>query len=326
MGVDGDMKKEIIAGIDLGGTKILTGLFSEEGSLLEEKIAATFPEQGFGAVVEKMAQSVEGLMDQRQGEWWLKGLAVASPGPLDCRTGVVYEAPNLGWKAAPLGQALGQRLGVPVWVENDANLAALGECRFGYPGLYSVMLYVTVSTGVGGGIIIDDQIYRGADGGAGEFGHMTILPDGPICGCGNYGCLEALASGKAVAARAREGVDRGECLVIAEEARRQNREIDGRMVSEMAVAGDAEACRIMDQALGYLGIGIANLVNLFNPQTIVVGGGMANHPGLLAAVREVVDRRAFKHLTDKLEILPSRLGYRAGLMGCLAYSRMMINK
>ncbi len=320
------MVRGVMAGVDLGGTKILTGLFDGRGHLLGESLTFTRPAQGFEAVFDRIISSVDELRQEYSAGHELLGVAVGAPGPLDYRTGIIYEAPNLKLKMIPLGKMLQEVLKVPIWVDNDANLAALGEYTYGYPLQFESLLYLTVSTGIGGGIIINGDIYHGVDSGAGEFGHMTIVPRGPRCGCGNYGCLEALASGTAVARVAREEVSQGRCAALREAAGGSYEAIDARLVSEVAADGDPETGRIMQEAINYLGIGVANLVSVFNPQAIVIGGGLSGHVGLLERVEEIVKERTFARLSENLKILPARLGNRAGLIGCLALAERMIEE
>ncbi|MGE5543527.1 MAG: ROK family protein [Bacillota bacterium] len=318
------MLQGVIAGVDLGGTKILTGLFDEQGRMLAERLVPTNAAAGLKSVLDRMTSVIEELRQQYAPGHKLLGVAVGAPGPLNSETGVIYEAPNLRWKDITFRELLQAALQVPVWLDNDANLAALGEYTYGYPMEHEVLLYLTVSTGIGGGIIINGMIYRGVDGGAGEFGHMTIMPGGPVCGCGNQGCLEALASGTAIARAAREEVSRGRLMALCDRVKGRIEEIDARLVAELAAGGDPEARRIMEEAIGYLGIGVANLVNLFNPRSIVIGGGLSSYQGLLEQVEEVVKKRAYSSLSRNLRILPAKLGSRAGLMGCLALARLKI--
>lgn len=312
------MVREIIAGVDLGGTKILAGIFDDRGQTLGKSQIPTEAARGLDAVLEKLTGLIAELRSRYAPGDKLRGVVVAAPGPLNSETGVVYEAPNLKWRDVPLREMLQEILQVPVWIDNDGNLAALGEYTYGYPQEYRMLLYLTVSTGIGGGIIINGEIYRGIDGGAGEFGHMTIVRDGPVCGCGNRGCLEALASGTAVARAAREEVSRGRMAALREAVKGCLENIDARLVAELAAAGDGEAVRLMEEAIGYLGIGVANLVNLFNPQAIVIGGGMSGYRGLFPRVEKAVKERSYSSLSRNLKILPARLGSEAGLMGCLA--------
>ncbi|NMA63813.1 MAG: ROK family protein [Syntrophomonadaceae bacterium] len=310
-----------MAGIDLGGTKILTGLADADGRLVAEVEVATCAEQGSAAVVGRMAETVKQLLEQVGAEEEeLAGMVAASPGPLNPVTGVVYYPPNLGWCEFPLREALADIFPVPIEIENDASLAALAEYRYGYGGRYDPLLYMTVSTGVGGGIVIDGSIYHGAGGAAGEFGHMKLLPDGPLCGCGCRGCLETLASGTAMARQARELAERGQGKRMLELAGNCPEEITARTVGEVARGGDAEAGEIILRTGRWLGIGLANLVNIFDPAAIVLGGGAALGLGalLLDPAREEMKRQVMRGLGKKTEILPAKLGGRSGLLGCLA--------
>ena len=280
------MVQGMIAGVDLGGTKILAGLFDQQGQLMGERLVLTRPDQGLETVLDRMVSLVGELMQEYAPGQKLEAVVVGAPGPLNSETGLIYEAPNLKWKQVPLREVLQGALQVPVG-DNDANLAALGNTptviRW---NMRCCSIYSQYRDRRG--IIIDGQIYRGIDGGAGEFGHVTILPRGPVCGCGNHGCLEALASGTAIARAAREEVSQGRCRAVREAVKGRLEDIDARLIAELATGGDAEAGRIMEEAIGYLGIGVANLVNLFNPRAIVIGGGLSGYPGMLDRVRQVV--------------------------------------
>ena len=181
------------------------------------------------------------------------------------------------------------------------------------------MIYVTVSTGIGGGLILGGKLYHGVDGGAGEIGHITVLPDGPLCNCGNRGCLEALASGTAIAREARERVAHDTPTLIADLAQGDPGRITARLVAEAASQGDAEAQHILSTAMNYLGIGMANLVNLFNPQLIVIGGGLTNvGDKLFDPVRHAIDRHAFTAAAQAVRVVRAELGDDAGVMGAAA--------
>jgi glucokinase len=250
----------------------------------------------------------------------VSGIGVAAPGPIDARAGTVTEPPNLpGWRDVPLGQLIRDEFHLPTALENDANAAALGEHRFGAGKGSDHMIYVTVSTGIGGGFILDGQLYTGATGGAAEVGHMTILPHGPLCGCGNRGCLESLASGTAIAREARERVQRGTETLIAELSRGDPERITAKLVAEAAERGDWQANDILNQAMGYLGVGMANLVNLLNPELIVIGGGLSKMgQRLFEPVRRIIDLRAFSSPAKAVELRPAQLGDDVGVLGAAA--------
>jgi glucokinase len=253
-------------------------------------------------------------------------VGVATPGPIDAPRGVVTATPNLpGWRDVPLGRMIQEEFGLPTYLENDANAAALAEQRFGAGRGADDMIYVTASTGIGGGFILDGRLYRGATGAAAEVGHMTILPHGPRCGCGNRGCLEALASGAAIAREARERIARGVPTLMAELAEGDLDHISAKMVAQAAEQGDAEAREIIDAAMTYLGVGMANLVNILNPQLLVIGGGLTKMgPRLFDPVRRAVDRQAFSATAFAVEIKRAELGEEVGLLGAAAVAMAAI--
>lgn len=319
--------KDLFLGIDLGGTKIVAGLVDREGRIVSRQHSSTQASKGLEFVVRRLIDvasqllSAEGI-DRRQ----VAAIGVAAPGPIDSRSGVVTAPPNLpGWRDVPLGRLIQGELGPSTCLENDGNAAALGEHRFGAGQGADHMIYVTASTGIGGGFILDGRLYRGATGAAAEVGHMTILPHGPRCGCGNRGCLEALASGTAIAREARERVARGAPTLIAEMAEGDLSRISAEMVSRAAEAGDAEANEILDQAMIYLGVGMANLVNLFNPRLLVIGGGLTKMGArLFDPVRRVIDRQAFPAAASAVEIKRAQLGDDVGLLGAAAVAMTAI--
>lgn len=315
------MPQRCVVGVDLGGTKIHSVLADHRGQVRAEIVVPTKAEEGLDAVLNTLVDSVASLVKAaglllHQKD--IRGIGVGAPGPLDTRSGVVHVAPNLGWRNIPLKSRLETRLNLPVLLDNDANLAALGEQRFGAGERVSPLIYLTLGTGIGGGIIIDHQLYRGASDGAGEVGHMTIEPNGPQCGCGNYGCLEAVASGTAMARHARELIDQGRGGGILVLAGGDPGKITGRLVAQAANGGDEDAREIIAQAGRYLGIGVASLINLFNPAVIVLGGGAAHNSLLLAAMKQQAERRAFQSLWQAVKIVPAQLGERAGALGAVA--------
>ena len=248
----------------------------------------------------------------------VSGIAIAAPGPLDPRTGVIFNPPNMpGWDRVPLKQLFEQRFGIPVRVANDANLAAVGEHRFGAGRGCSHMVYITVSTGIGGGVIVADQLLLGQGGFAGEVGHMTVDMHGERCACGNVGCLEWLASGTSIARRARQRVASGVRSALRGLPADQ---ITAQKVAELAYQGDRLAEQILRDAAVALGIGIVNLAHLFNPERVILGGGVSLNAGPIwwdAAVGTVRARSMGTSLQE-LEIVPAALGDDAGLLGGVA--------
>lgn len=310
-----------VIGIDLGGTKIGTALIDSEGNVIAYDYRETRAEAGREAVVERMLAGARQVIAEAEATpSQVAAVGVGAPGPLNVTKGVVVAPPNLpGWERVPLKQLIEEGLGIATFLENDANAAALGEHRFGAGRGVEHMIYVTVSTGIGGGLILDGELYHGDSGMAGEIGHITILPYGPLCGCGNRGCLEALASGTAIARQARERVAHGVPTRIADLAGGDPERITAKLVADAADQGDVEAQEILDEAMYYLGIGMANLVNLFNPQMIVIGGGLANlGEPLFESVQRAIDRRAFRTQAQAVRVVRAALGDKVGVLGAAA--------
>ncbi|HEY66676.1 MAG: ROK family protein [Chloroflexi bacterium] len=315
------LSKQPVIGIDLGGTKISTALIDSVGRIMARDYRETQAAEGQEAVIERMLDSARRVIAQAEvTQAQVAAVGIGAPGPLDIEAGVLVAPPNLpGWDRVPLKRIIEDALGITTFLENDANAAALGEHRFGAGRGRQHMIYVTVSTGIGGGLILDGKLYHGASGMAGEIGHMTIVPYGPLCGCGNRGCLEALASGTAIARQARERVARGVPTLMADLAAGDPERITAKLVAEAAHQGDAEAREILAEAMNYLGIGMANLVNLFNPELIVIGGGLTNIGELLfGPVRRAIDRRAFRAQAQTVQVVQAKLGKDVGVLGAAA--------
>ncbi len=310
-----------VISIDLGGTKISTALVARDGHIIAQDYQETHAAQGPEAVIRRILDGARRVVAQagvRSSQ--AAAIGICAPGPLDTETGEVVSPPNLpGWDHVPVRQLVEDGLGAPTYLEKDANAAALGEHRFGAGRGTQHMIYVTVSTGIGGGLILDGRLYRGSCGMAGEVGHITLMRHGPLCGCGNRGCLEALASGTAIAREARERVAHGVPTLIAVLAEKDPERITAKLVAEAASQGDAEAQEIMAEAMNYLGIGMANLVNLFNPELIVIGGGLANiGEKLLEPVQRAIRRHAYAALAQAVQVVPAELGDDVGVLGAAA--------
>ncbi|MFL7792345.1 MAG: ROK family protein [Anaerolineae bacterium] len=317
----------LVIGIDLGGTKISTALVNDAGTVIARDYRKTLAAEGPGAVIRRMLDAARGVMVEAGIETsQVAAVGICAPGPLDIAAGVVVSPPNLpGWDRVPLRQLIVDALNVPTFLEKDANAAAMGEHLFGAGRGTQHMIYVTVSTGIGSGLILDGKLYHGATSMAGEIGHTTIIPDGPRCGCGNYGCLEALASGTAIARQARERVAQGAPTLIADLAEGDPERITARLVAQAADQGDAAAQQIIAEAMTYLGIGMANLVNLFNPQVIIIGGGLANiGDSLFEPVWHVIEQRAFRAAAQAVRIVPAELGDDVGVLGAAAVALAQI--
>ena len=251
------------------------------------------------------------------------GVGVAAAGIIDINKGLITAAPNLpGWRNIPLRDLLMDEFKIPVFVLNDASAAALGEHRLGAGRGLDNLIYMTVSTGIGGGMIINGELYNGTDGSAAEVGHMIIQVDGPLCHCGHYGCLEAMASGTAIARMAQERLRSGWMSMLSRMVKKGKGSITAEDVDAAAKKGDALAKGVIDDAAGYLGVGMANLVNLFNPQMIVVGGGVsAMGERLLRPARKSLKQHAFKLPAGTVRVVRSALGADSGLTGAAIYTR-----
>ncbi|GAB0118484.1 ROK family protein [Acidisoma sp. 7E03] len=287
-------------GIDLGGTDLRAAALDDADRIVHHAQVATAAEAGPEAVLTQIGALVEEVSAGRAPI----GIGIGSPGPLDVARGLVLHAPTLrGWRDVPLARLVAERTGLPTRLENDANAAALAEWRLGAGRGLRHMVYVTVSTGIGGGIIADGRLLHGDRSLAGEIGHMVVTEALAPCACGGFGCWEALASGTALGRRARAAG------LMAEEP------VTARLVAERAAAGDALASRLMTEEARYLGLGFANLLHLYAPELIVVGGGVsASLPLMAEEIGRIVAERAMPAYRS-VPIRAAALGAQAGVIG-----------
>ncbi|AEF95347.1 Glucokinase [Desulfotomaculum nigrificans CO-1-SRB] len=310
------MQANVVAGIDLGGTKILTAVADRQGRVLAEVRLATEAAKGTRVILQNVRRSVEQAMSKAELAGLPGAIGIGVPGAV--QAGLVHLAPNLGWQDYHLTEDLGQLFGCPIAVANDANLAALGEYCFGAGQGSDNMVYITVSTGVGGGIIYQGEIMAGVSGTAGEIGHITIDPQGPRCNCGGKGCLEAIASGTAIARQARElaAQGRGQGILSHVDA---DGVITATAVGRAAAAADPEAREILHRAAGALGIGLAAVANILNPSLIVIGGGVMAMREIIWPVMEAeFNARTHRGARRAVTLVNAALGGRAGVLGALA--------
>jgi glucokinase len=312
---------DTVIAIDLGGTRIRTALIDAEYKIVARHEEATLPERGPEDLVGRVAAAAARLCEQ-EGMTAAPVAGVSALGPLDARRGVIVSAPNLpGWRDVPFGAMLSQALDRQVVTGNDANVAALAEQRLGAGRGHDHVLYLTVSTGVGGGVIDSGRLVEG-QGFGGEVGHMTVDPDGPVCNCGNTGCLEALASGTAIARRARGLVEAGVRTAIGELAGGDVQRIDARLVHTAAQQGDVVAVDIFRQAGAALGTAVASLLYLLNPSIVVMGGSVMQAGDLLLVPMQATLRRRVPALYwEKCPIVPAALGGDTGLIGDAVVAR-----
>jgi len=308
-----------IVGVDVGGTNIVVGTVPQDGSELVGVVSEpTRPEEGPDAVVERIITLTRASMAQAQGKE-IVGVGIGSPGPLDTKTGVVLLTPNLGWINMPLRDRVAAGLGLPATLDNDANCAIFGEWWRGAARGVEHVVGLTVGTGIGGGIVLHGDVYHGASDIAGEIGHMTIDSTGRRCKCGNYGCLEAYASGPAIAARAVEGVEAGAETALPTYVGGDLKLITAQVVYEAAHDGDDYALEVVRDTAKFLGAGVASIINIFNPQVVVICGGVTlAGDKLFVPLRGEVNRRAFKPAVEVCRILPGELTGTAGVWGAAA--------
>lgn len=309
------MDKKYVVGIDLGGTKISGALADLDGKVLAQYTVQTLASEGEEAVLNRIVEVITKVMsDSNKGSDEIKSIGIGSPGPLDAKNGIIITTPNLPFKNFSLVSPIKSKFGIDTYLDNDANVAAIGEYIFGAGKGTKNMVFITVSTGIGGGAIINGNIYRGNTSNALEVGHTTLVEDGPRCNCGNYGCAEALASGTAIGKRAKEAIEGG-----AETSLKQYKDVTSYEVFVEAKKGDKVAKEILDKCLNYLGICVANIVNTFDPQRVIIGGGVSKGGDIVfEKVREVVNKRCFKAMAEACEILPAGLGTDAGVIGAVA--------
>ena len=316
-----------ILGVDLGGTNIVVGTVAENGTqVLGVCAEPTRPEEGADAVVGRIAdlcrRSIAEAAAAGVPASSIAGVGIGSPGPLDRENGIVLITPNLGWRDFPLRQRISDALNLPATLDNDANCAVLGEWWMGAGRGARYLVGMTIGTGIGGGIVIDGRLYHGASDAAGEIGHTTIDSTGRRCKCGNYGCIEAYASGPAIAARAVEGIEAGAESSLARFAGGDLSKVTAQTVYECAHDGDDYAQEVVRDTAKFLGAGIANLINIFNPDTVVILGGVTlAGERLFTPLRSEVKRRAFKPAVERCRILPGELPGTAGVVGAAATFR-----
>jgi glucokinase len=309
-----------VLGIDIGGTNLVVGCVAEDGSALHGLVSApTKAEAGASDVLDRLVRLARQCMEETRRDdpgAEILGLGVGAPGPLDTRRGIVLLTPNLGWVNFPLRQLIHDQLGLRAELDNDANCAVLGEWWVGAARGTRHAIGLTIGTGIGGGLIFDGKLYHGAADVAGEIGHTTIDTEGRRCKCGNYGCLEAYASGPNIALRAVEELEAGAVSRLSEMVEGRLDRITAQTVYEAAQEGDELALEVVNDTARFLGIGVANLLNVFNPEVVVVCGGVTlagDH--LFIPLRRETARRAFKPAVASCRIVPGELIGTAGVYG-----------
>ncbi len=308
-----------IIGMDVGGTKLATVVADEKGNILQKIRKPTEAEKGAEHVIDKLFGMVHETLDL--AELMLDdvlGIGVSFGGETDTKAGLVY--PHLpGWEAYPLKDKIETEFNLPAIVENDANAGALAEWMFGAGRGYDYVVYMTMGTGIGGGIVADGKIYHGANNSAGEVGHQILLPDGPLCRCGKRGCLEALCSGPGIAQRTQEAIRKEPNTLILKLAGGDINAVKTEFVVEAAKKDDPLANRLIEETGFYMGWGIANLANIVNPEVVVIGTiAVAAGDLLLNPIRETVKKLAVRRAAEVVKIMPAQLGDLVGDLAAIA--------
>ncbi len=319
--------KKWIIGVDLGGTNISVGVLPMDGGNGEIPGLRTVPteaQRGAKFVVDRIVGLIEDARDEVLSKYRgsasdFAGVGIGSPGPLDRKTGTVINTPNLGWRNFPLRDLISNAVGMPATLDNDANCATYGEWWLGAGRNVDTLVGLTLGTGIGGGIVLNGEIFHGVSDAAGEIGHMTIDSTGRRCKCGNYGCLEAYASGPAIALRAVEGIETGAESLLPALVDGRLEEITAATVYEAVILGDPYANEVMRETAKFLGAGVANIINVLNPAMVVIAGGVTRAGDhLFVPLRAEVRRRAFRSAEEACQIVSGQLPTTAGVIGAAA--------
>ena len=310
----------VVAGVDIGGTKISIAVAHASGAIIAMRRVPTHAEAGPLQALDSVTSVLNGLISETS--YPLLAIGVGSPAPIDVERGLILSPSNLrSWVEFPVVELLEERFGVPVVLENDANAAAVGEHIYGAGRGCQNVLYITVSTGVGGGLIIGGELYRGVATGAGEIGHTIVLPDGYRCNCGSVGCLETVSSGYHIARRVKDRLRAGEQSLIRKMVKDLD-EVTARVVVDAVEERDSLAVAVWDEACRFLAIGIANAITLIAPEVVIVGGGVASAGDLLFdPLREQVPGFVSMIPAEFIRIVPAELGTESGVHGAVALAR-----
>lgn len=307
-------------GVDIGGTKIAVAFVDKQGNIMAEETIATEVEKGPDPAVEKVTDLIRRLGEENNCE--IEGIGIGSPGPIDAKEGVILTPSNLhSWYDYPVVRRIEEQFHTHTVLGNDADLAGLAEYRFGLHDQHQNVAFVTVSTGVGGGIISNGRLHNGSSSCAGEFGHMIVEKDGPECGCGRHGCLEAYSSGTGIANRMRDEVLQTPGHVLYDAAK------SGKLTAKDAFnaydEGDSLAHEVITRAEDYLAITLANIVNVLNPSVLIIGGGVAiGQPRFIEAVKDKIAQYAIIQNAEALSVVMAKFQEKAGVIGAAALSMM----
>jgi glucokinase len=317
-------KPPFFAGVDLGGTKILTGIFDAGLNCLARAKVSTKPERGPEEVIARIARCVRDAVDECDLDLkQIHSIGIGAPGTIDAANGRVLFAPNLKWEDVPLKKSLEKQLGLPVSVENDANAAVLGVYETELTGKPRHVIGIFLGTGIGGGLILDGKLFSGFSGTAGEIGHMVLDVGGPKCNCGNQGCFEALASRTAIFRKLSEAVGSGKKTILTDTLGSDLKDLRSGDLRKAIRKGDKLVESIVEEAAEYTGIAVANLINLLNPQVVVLGGGVIDALGdeMMAIILETASDYGMSGAMKGVDIVASKKGDDAGIVGAAVLAR-----
>ena len=310
------MNRTIVAiGVDLGGTNLKLAIVSDSGKILHEAVRPTDAENGPEHVLTQVEEGIAELLSLTK-KYNLVGIGIGSAGPVDFENGIVHHPPNFpDWEVEPVRDRIAQRFGHPTFVDNDANVAALAEGTTGAGVGYNYFLCITLGTGVGCGIVLNGEVYRGKLGAAGEFGHTTIKYDGLLCNCGNYGCLERYIGAKGMVERAVQKLSEFSSSKL-HEVHRNDEAINPKLITELAAAGDELCVQVLQETGELLGVALASVVNLLNIELIILGGGISNAGDLLfKPTMDSIRRHALPMPASIVRLVKAQLGEKAGVIG-----------
>lgn len=310
---------DLYGAIDLGGTKVSCGLATAGADFTTETNFDTHAAEGPESVLARIAAHFRGLCEKAGATPIAIGMGI--PGLVDVARGITRFLPNLAtqWRDVHVADFLSREFGCPVYLLNDARTATLGEMHYGAGAGARNLVFLTIGTGIGGGVVIDGRLRLGPLGAAGEVGHQTVIADGPLCGCGNHGCLEAVASGSALTGEGVRLLRSGLAPHLQELAGGDASGVNPMRMAEAARLGDAAVAQVIERAANYLGIGVANLVTILHPEMVVLGGGVSGLGELLLGpVRRAILERVRMFPADNVRVERSKLGERAGLYGGIA--------
>ncbi len=317
-----------VIGVDMGGTKILAAVVNAEGNILGRSKIPTKADKDAAVVIDRIAQCIQKAVDKSGVDSHsIKAVGIGAPGPLEPATGVVIFAPNLGWTNIPLKAELETRVGIPTFVDNDVNVGTLGEHAFGAGKGISTLVGIFVGTGIGGGIIMNGELFHGASKTAGEIGHIIVKAGGRRCGCGTKGCMEALASRTAITKQIRNAiVKNGKKSILTELTDGELKLILSGTLAKALRANDKLTVKVFKKATKYLGIGIASIVNFLNPQMIILGGGVieALDEKYLKNIQKIVEKYSLPNTLNDVQIVRAKLGDDAGILGAAELARQQL--